>query len=132
VATSTTTKLCRWFPNLPSFLPVALAALRRCSLNAAEVLAKGQRGWPDCPETDAPPLAEARDESAEAEPFAETEASGFGTWLRTRCREAVALVCVEGLSYRDAAETLAVPIGTLTSRLARGRETLQAILGGAA
>ena len=47
-------------------------------------------------------------------------------------REAVALVCVEGLSYRDAAETLAVPIGTLTSRLARGRETLQAILGGVA
>lgn len=44
-------------------------------------------------------------------------------------REAVALVCVEGLAYREAAEALAVPIGTLTSRLARGREALQRMLG---
>lgn len=45
-------------------------------------------------------------------------------------REAVALVCVEGLAYREAAEALGVPIGTLTSRLARGREALQEMLGG--
>jgi len=44
-------------------------------------------------------------------------------------REAVALVCVEGLAYREAAAALGVPIGTLTSRLARGREALQAKLG---
>lgn len=44
-------------------------------------------------------------------------------------REAVALVCVEGLAYREAAEALGVPIGTLTSRLARGREALQTMLG---
>jgi RNA polymerase sigma-70 factor, ECF subfamily len=44
-------------------------------------------------------------------------------------RLAIALVLVEGLSYKDAAETLGVPIGTLTSRLARGRATLQAVLG---
>lgn len=44
-------------------------------------------------------------------------------------RIAVALVLIEGLSYKDAAETLGIPIGTLTSRLARGREALQAILG---
>jgi len=44
-------------------------------------------------------------------------------------REAVALVCVEGLAYREAAEALGVPIGTLTSRLARGREALQQMLG---
>jgi RNA polymerase sigma factor (sigma-70 family) len=46
-------------------------------------------------------------------------------------REAVVLVCVEGLAYREAADVLGVPIGTLTSRLARGREALQRILGGA-
>jgi RNA polymerase sigma-70 factor, ECF subfamily len=44
-------------------------------------------------------------------------------------REAVSLVLVEGLPYREAAEVLEVPIGTLTSRLARGREALQALLG---
>lgn len=46
-------------------------------------------------------------------------------------REAVSLVLVEGLPYREAAEVLDVPIGTLTSRLARGRNALQAMLGSA-
>jgi RNA polymerase sigma-70 factor, ECF subfamily len=43
-------------------------------------------------------------------------------------RLAVVLVLVEGLSYKDAADVLEVPVGTLTSRLARGRETLQGML----
>jgi RNA polymerase sigma-70 factor (ECF subfamily) len=40
----------------------------------------------------------------------------------------VSLVLVEGLAYKDAADVLDVPIGTLTSRLARGREALAAML----
>jgi len=47
-------------------------------------------------------------------------------------REAVALVLVEGLAYKEAAEILDVPMGTLTSRLVRGRQALMARLGEAA
>ena len=47
-------------------------------------------------------------------------------------RAAVALVLVEGLSYRQAADVLDVPMGTLTSRLVRGRQALMAQLGEAA
>lgn len=44
-------------------------------------------------------------------------------------RTAVVLVLVEGLSYKEAAAALDVPIGTVTSRLARGRDALQRMLG---
>jgi RNA polymerase sigma-70 factor, ECF subfamily len=43
-------------------------------------------------------------------------------------RIVIALVLVEGFSYREAAELLEIPMGTLTSRLARGRDALQALL----
>jgi RNA polymerase sigma-70 factor (ECF subfamily) len=46
-------------------------------------------------------------------------------------RAVVGLVLVEGLSYQEAAEVLDIPVGTLTSRLARAREALQAMLGAA-
>ncbi len=39
-------------------------------------------------------------------------------------RLAVGLVLVDGLSYAEAAEVLDVPVGTLTSRLVRGRQSL--------
>jgi RNA polymerase sigma-70 factor (ECF subfamily) len=45
-------------------------------------------------------------------------------------RVAVTLVAIEGLSYRDAADVLEVPIGTLTSRLARARTAMAARVGG--
>ncbi len=44
-------------------------------------------------------------------------------------REVLLLVCVEELSYRDAAEVLAVPIGTVMSRLARARKNLAEATG---
>lgn len=39
-------------------------------------------------------------------------------------REVLLLVCVEGLSYRETAETLGLPMGTVMSRLARARLTI--------
>ncbi|SKB60138.1 RNA polymerase sigma factor [Sphingopyxis flava] len=47
-------------------------------------------------------------------------------------REVVMLILVEGYAYREAAEILEVPVGTVTSRLARGREALIHLLGEAA
>lgn len=44
-------------------------------------------------------------------------------------REVLVLVCVEEFSYRDAADTLGVPIGTVMSRLARARAAIAAQLG---
>ena len=43
-------------------------------------------------------------------------------------RIAVGLVLVEGLSYKEAAAVAEIPMGTLTSRLARGREALMRML----
>jgi|SRR5579872_1279235 RNA polymerase sigma-70 factor (ECF subfamily) len=44
-------------------------------------------------------------------------------------REVVVLRELEGLSYKEIAEVIGTPIGTVMSRLARGRERLLAVLG---
>ena len=47
-------------------------------------------------------------------------------------REIVALILIEGFGYREVSEMLELPIGTVSSRLVRGRNALVAMLGGAA
>lgn len=47
-------------------------------------------------------------------------------------REVIALVLIEGFAYKEAASILGIPIGTLSSRLVRGREALMHALGEAA
>ncbi|MFN3766447.1 MAG: RNA polymerase sigma factor [Aliihoeflea sp.] len=44
-------------------------------------------------------------------------------------REIIMLVCVDDLSYKEAAEVLGVPIGTVMSRLARARKRLAELTG---
>ena len=44
-------------------------------------------------------------------------------------REVVALILIEGFGYREAAELLDLPIGTVSSRLVRGRTALFALVG---
>ncbi len=49
--------------------------------------------------------------------------------LPSEQRETLLLVVLGGLSYREAAETLDVPLGTLMSRLGRARASLRVALG---
>jgi RNA polymerase sigma-70 factor (ECF subfamily) len=67
----------------------------------------------------------------------EASASGRITLLKVRqCldqlpadqRAVMTLVCVDGLTYREAAAILDIPIGTVMSRLSRGRAELHARL----
>jgi RNA polymerase sigma-70 factor (ECF subfamily) len=48
--------------------------------------------------------------------------------LSTEHRQVLLLVGLEGLSYREIADEIGVPTGTVMSRLARARERLRALL----
>ena len=76
-------------------------------------------------------LEAASDGSAEMETRLEAQAVARAmARLPDEQRLAVTLVLVEGLSYKEAADLLEVPQGTLTSRLGRGRAALLADLEG--
>lgn len=45
-------------------------------------------------------------------------------------REVLALVDLQGFSYPEVAALLGIPLGTVTSRVCRARETLRELLGG--
>jgi RNA polymerase sigma-70 factor (ECF subfamily) len=52
--------------------------------------------------------------------------------LSVEHRQILLMIGLEGLNYREAAEELAVPIGTVMSRLARARERLRTAMSGGA
>ncbi len=47
-------------------------------------------------------------------------------------REVLLLVAVEQLSYAEVSKALSIPVGTVMSRLSRGRERLRALMSGIA
>ncbi|HEY8606047.1 MAG TPA: sigma-70 family RNA polymerase sigma factor [Noviherbaspirillum sp.] len=84
-------------------------------------------------------LPQADDDSTAAEtPVRGTESDGLEVRDLDRAlaqlppwqREVLLLISLEEFSYEEAAHILGVPVGTVMSRLARGRERLRAILDG--
>ena len=51
--------------------------------------------------------------------------------LASEQREVLLLVALEDMAYADVARTLGIPLGTVMSRLSRGRERLRLLLDGA-
>ena len=89
-----------------------------------ELRARGRRArvFQDAADIEAVPDAAASDPSATLSIEQALER------LPEEQRLAVALVLIEGLPYKEAAQIIGIPMGTLTSRLARGRDTLQELL----
>jgi len=49
--------------------------------------------------------------------------------LQPEQREVILLVGLEGMSYEEVAAVLEIPIGTVRSRLSRGRDQLRQLMG---
>lgn len=50
--------------------------------------------------------------------------------LREEQRQVILLVGLEGMTYQEVADILGVPVGTVMSRLSRGREALRQLMAG--
>ena len=48
--------------------------------------------------------------------------------LKDEDRAIISLVCIEGMRYKEVAEILSIPIGTVMSRLARARKKLHSLV----
>jgi RNA polymerase sigma-70 factor (ECF subfamily) len=84
---------------------------------------------PDDPDRSVPP-ALAADEALSASTIS-TDIQAAITALPEDFRAAVVLSDVVGMSYAEIGESLGVPIGTVRSRIHRGRSLLRAALSGA-
>lgn len=113
----------QWVPGtrLDSWM---LKIMRNCWID--ETRSRSRRARSLAPEEDG--LA-VRDPSADPEQAAAMrDVDRAMAALPEQQREVIALVLVEGLAYREAADVLEIPIGTLTSRLTRGRQALVQML----
>jgi len=67
--------------------------------------------------------------SAESLAITDATLAGFAM-LPTEQRAILLLVSIEGLSYKEVAETMNIPLGTVMSRLSRARQHLHALAEG--
>ncbi len=104
----------------------AMRIMRNCWIDEARGRMRRDRLFAAEEEGAAPadPAASHEERSAEADEIDRAMNS-----LPAEQREVIALVLVEGFKYREAADLLDIPIGTLTSRLNRGRQALMETLG---
>jgi RNA polymerase sigma-70 factor (ECF subfamily) len=81
-----------------------------------------------------PPTVALADDLASAAPSAQLlqlelrDVLGALARLPEAQRAALSLIALEEFSYEEAAQVLGIPLGTLMSRLARGRETLRQVM----
>jgi RNA polymerase sigma-70 factor (ECF subfamily) len=93
--------------------------------------ARGRKEKHEAPEEEALTIGEDPREKIEAS-LELKRAMAAMEQLPDEQREVVALILIEGFGYREASEMLGLPIGTVSSRLVRGRTALLAMLGGTA
>ena len=90
--------------------------------------AKGRRLRHEAPEEEAAGIGDDPRDGIEASAELQRAMTAMHK-LPDEQREVVALILIEGFGYREAAELLELPIGTVSSRLVRGRTALLAMLG---
>lgn len=98
--------------------------LRNVFLN--DVRKRARQGGPGAQDD---PDTIGRDETASGR-LAVRDLSRALAYLADDQREVVLLVGLEGMSYKETAEITGVPVGTVMSRLARGRERLRRLMEG--
>ena len=92
------------------------------------VRARGRREKVEAPEQDAERLGEDPRPAMEASVDLARMMAAMDR-LPDEQREVVALILIEGFGYRETAEMLGLPIGTVSSRLVRGRTALLEMVG---
>ena len=92
------------------------------------VRARGRAGKVEAPAADAEQLGEDPREAMDAAVDLARMMAAMER-LPDEQREVVALILIEGFGYRETAEMLGLPIGTVSSRLVRGRTALLQLVG---
>ena len=93
------------------------------------VRSRGRREAHEAPENEAQTVGSDPRESIDASLELQRAMAAMDR-LPAEQREVVALILIEGFGYREASEMLGLPIGTVSSRLVRGRTALLAMLSG--